>query len=148
MWLQVKFLQLCKDGGPESHVWAYILFEIKPVASVMLLRFENGTRDAFHSHAFNAVSWVLRGKLREHTREEGEGWQNNDYQTHVRSWHPIVTLRDTFHRVRSIGRTWVLTFRGPWVDTWREWTPVDGHTTLTHGRREVQPQEWELCDKP
>lgn len=138
-----------KDGGAESHVWAYGL-EIKWLFSVLALRFEDGSRDAFHDHAFNAVSWVLSGRLNEHQREESPGVQVNNYVPHPAGWRPILTLRSTLHRVRSTGRSWVLSFRGPWAETWREVLPCDVHAppgqhnpiggrtvTLTHGRREL-----------
>lgn len=117
-----------KDGGAESHVWAYGL-EIKSWFSVLMLKFEHGSREAHHDHAFNAVSWLLYGRLGEHTLA-------NDYTEYWPSIRPIVTPRDTFHRVRSAGRSWVLSFRGPWVNQWHE--QVAGQdVTLTHGRQEV-----------
>ncbi|HEY3496226.1 MAG TPA: hypothetical protein VGK73_16115 [Polyangiaceae bacterium] len=126
----MKFLTTCKDGGAESTVWAHILFEIKALASVMLLRFENGSRDAYHSHAFNCVSWVLSGELHEH---EADG----TYTVHRAGLRPIITLRSTTHKVVSRGRTWVVTFRGPWTRTWKEILPGRGEVQLTNGRREV-----------
>jgi hypothetical protein len=59
----MKLLETTKDGGAESTVWAHWLIEIKSLFSVALLRFEDGTRDAFHSHAFGCVSWVICGRL-------------------------------------------------------------------------------------
>ncbi len=127
----MKFLETTKDGGAESTVWAHWLFELKRFLSIALLRFEDGSRDAFHSHAFDCVSVVLRGELvEEHLSGE------------VRTYgplRPIVTRRDTFHRVRSSGRTWVLTVRGPWVERWFEWLPRENRfVVLSHGRREVE----------
>lgn len=125
----VKILHYGKDGGPESKVWGFWLLGVKRLFSIALLRFEDGSREAYHSHAFNCVSVVLRGTLIEH---------------HLRRLLPeihtagavIVTRRDTFHKVVSVGRTWVLTLRGPWSDTWEE--SVNGRRfTLTHGRREL-----------
>lgn len=121
-----------KDGGPESRVWGYFLIEWKRVFSVVLLRFEDGSRDAFHSHAFNAVSWVLRGRLAEHRRTR---------LGTILSWFtpsvwPVVTTRANTHKVVSHGRTWVLSFRGPWAKTWCE--VVNGEVvTLTNGRKAV-----------
>jgi hypothetical protein len=147
----MKFLETTKDGGAESTVWAHWLIEIKGLFSVALLRFEDGTRDAYHSHAFDCVSWVLSGKLVERHRPacqvEGRCARPNEWcdephtDVHTPSLHPVVTLRDTYHRVRSVGRTYVLTIRGPWSKTWREAVP-DGaggyaERTLTHGRKEV-----------
>ncbi len=113
----MNFLNLTKDGGPESTVWAYWLFEAKRFCSVALLRFEDGSRDAYHDHAFNSISWVLAGEL----NEIRIGWDSPGLYTHTPSWRPILTSRTHLHKVVSRGRTWVLTFRGPWARTWHEW---------------------------
>lgn len=133
----MKFLETTKDGGAESTVWAHWLIELKGLFSVALLRFEHGTRDAYHSHAFDCVSWVLSGEL----HEQHYPCNSGRLDIHRAGLTPIVTRRNTYHRVRSIGRTWVLTFRGPWSKTWREAVP-DGEggyaeRKLAHGRREV-----------
>jgi hypothetical protein len=119
-----------KDGGYESTVWGFWLCEIKSLCSIVLLKFENGTRDAYHSHAFDCVSWVLKGSLHERFRSGGYS------KYHFPSLRPIITKRDTFHQVESIGRTWVLSFRGPWAKQWQEYLPAERRTvTLTSGRK-------------
>lgn len=128
----MKLLWNDKDGGPESRVWMYG-FESKRFGSALLLRFEDGSREAYHSHAFLAVSWVLWGLL----LERFHGYYDWTVR-HFPSVRPIITHRDTFHKVTSVGRTWVLSFRGPWwTDAWFEFIPGRGEITLTHGRREV-----------
>ena len=47
------------DGGKNSGVTAYFLIEWKVLFSVGILRFNEGTREAYHSHAFNALTWWL-----------------------------------------------------------------------------------------
>jgi hypothetical protein len=136
----VKLFEISKDGGAESSVWAYWLCEFKSLFSVALLRFDGKSRDAYHSHAFDCVSWVLRGELREHYHPEHRTIVGDKcgVKTYSASWRPVVTRRETFHKVDSLradGPTWVLTFRGPWADRWREWTRDKGHETLTHGRK-------------
>lgn len=134
----MKFFEVSKDGGPESHVWAYWLFEVKWLGSIVLLRFENGSRDAFHSHAFNCISWVLGpGYLRENTLTRGEdGRLMSRYTNYEPSLTPVITKRTTFHKVNSRGRTWVLSFRGPWTKTWEEYSPATGeYVILTSGRK-------------
>lgn len=127
----MKFLYHGKDGGPDSVVSGYWLAEIKSFFSVALLCFEDGSREAFHSHAFNSVSWVISGKLFEEFLD-GKG------RPHVPSWRPIITRRQDFHKVHSQGRTWVLTFRGPWSKQWEEYLPKEKQfVTLESGRKIV-----------
>lgn len=127
----MKLFSWGKDGGKASTVWGLWFVEIKSLFSIVLLKFENGTRDAYHDHSFNCISWVLRGKLI-------ENHLNGAVETHKQSLWPIVTRRETFHKVESVGTTWVISFRGPWANRWHEYLPnEDRKVTLTHGRKEV-----------
>src|SRR5690348_10763974 len=108
-----KFFRICKDGGPESNVSGLFIIESKRLFSIVLLRFADGSREAYHNHAFNAVSWLLRGKLVEYPIEGGR-------TAHRPSLKPIITPRKMFHMVRSDGVSWVLSFRGPWRSWWNE----------------------------
>jgi len=121
-----------KDGGQESTVWGYWLIEAKKLFSVVLLNFRGKSREAYHTHAFNSVSWLLNGWLFEQTHAPLGGY------LHTPSWRPIITKRSTFHKVDASDNAWVLSFRGPWVDAWQEWLPNESrYRTLTHGRQEV-----------
>lgn len=132
----MKFLWNKKDGGPESHVWMTGI-ESKRFGSILLLRFEDGSREAFHSHAFNCTSVVLSGCLIEQLLVGTYPKVVMGMPAYTKgTW--IRTFRHTFHQVFSLGRTWVLTIRGPWCDTWQEYlNDEDRHITLTHGRVEV-----------
>jgi hypothetical protein len=133
----VKLLTTTKDGGAKSTVWAHWLFELKSLASVVLLRFEDGSREAYHEHAFDCISWVVRGELEEHVLAQDVTGPDT-VNRYPASWRPVITRRNTFHKVVSHGRTWVISFRGPWADTWREFIPSERRfARLTHGRREV-----------
>lgn len=129
-----------KDGGYESTVWGFWLCEFKSLFSIVLLCFENGSREAFHEHAFHSINWVLKGKLVEENLRElvGHRLTAPRWVVYFPSWRPIWTPRSRFHKVASEGRTWVLSFRGPWKKTWREYVPNTGLVTLTHGRRVVE----------
>lgn len=124
----MKLFHWDKDGGPESTVSGLFLIEIKDLFSIVLLRFGPGTREAYHEHAFNSWSVVLKGKLVEHLHsgEQNIYWAGDT----------VTTLRKTFHKVFSIGTSWVISFRGPWTKTWREYQGGQ-YRTLTHGREEV-----------
>jgi hypothetical protein len=135
----MKLFNWSKDGGPDSTVSGFFLIEAKRFFSIAVLRFSDGSRDAYHSHAFNSTSWILRGKLLEiHL--------GGSFEIHARSFRPIKTYRDTFHKVLSVGTTWVFTVRGPWVDVWEEFIPNrDKNVTLTHGRKEVGEHTANTC---
>lgn len=127
----MKFFHYGKDGGPESTVHGFWFVEIKSLFSVALLRFSNGSREAYHSHAFNSKSWVLTGSLREEMLA-------GEHKTYKPSLRPVSTFRETCHRVISEGVSWVFTVRGPWSKTWYEIDPSKNtFTNLTHGRKVV-----------
>lgn len=129
--MRCKFLKKMKDGGSESTVVGYWLVEIKSLFSICVLNFQGKSREAYHTHAFNAVSWLLKGQLNE-TMIDGS------VRTYKPSLKPIITPRSDFHKVDSDSGSWVLTFRGPWVDKWKEFHPeTDRHITLTHGRKQI-----------
>jgi hypothetical protein len=127
----MKILKWLKDGGPESRVHGLYIVESKKLFSIVLLRFAHGSREAYHSHAFNSVSWLLKG----HLTEFEIGGLSRKYTPSLK---PIRTPRSMFHRVFSTRTTWVLSFRGPWSSTWKEFLPRENrHQTLTHGRKVV-----------
>ncbi len=123
----IKLFCKSPDGGKDSGVTGYFLIEWKNVFSIALLRFSKGSREAFHSHAFNAYTWWLKGEVIE---EYADG-------SPARKWKPSIkpkfTPKSKFHKIIGIKETWAFTFRGAWEDTWQE--QKDGETyTLTHGR--------------
>ena len=126
----MKFFRKAKDGGPESTVTAYWLAEIKGLFSIGLLTFEDGSRESYHTHAFNSLSWLLWGKLTEFPLNRY--MKVNTYRPSLR---PIATYRKTYHKVFSQKTSWVLTFRGPWSKQWKEYNPATGLTSiLVNGR--------------
>lgn len=118
------------DGGKDSGVVGYMLIEWKPVFSIGLLHFKKGSREAFHRHAFNALTWWLKGSVTEVHHPSGK---RKEFK---RGLKPKYTNRECYHKVVSHSDTWALTFRGPWQDTWKEFRP-SGEVTLTHGRKIV-----------
>jgi hypothetical protein len=123
------FLGKRKDGGKDSKVTGFF-FEIKSLFTIALLKFDPGTREAYHNHAFNCVSLVL-----------GPGYLEEEFIDGSRRFHErgsiVKTKREHFHKVRSQGTTWVLTIRGRWSKTWNEYTEQEGLVTLAQGRKVV-----------
>lgn len=127
----MKLLKRGKDGGSDSTVDGFWLFEIKSLFSIALLRFGPGSRDNYHDHAFHAASWLLSGELEE---QHLDGFTNMLKP----SWKPIITPRSIFHKVFSKGTSWVLTFRGPWAKIWHEFDPIERKLIkLTHERKVI-----------
>lgn len=118
-----------KDGGPSSTVKGFF-FQIKCLFSVVLLRFSDGERPVYHSHAFNAWTLFLGpGTIKEFI-------YTGPVLTH-KSWTLKYTPCHNCHRVHSIGTTWAISVRGPWRDTWIEQRPSET-VWLTHGRKVVK----------
>lgn len=120
------------DGGPDSGVTGFWLLEWKAVFSIVLLRFQPcSKRTVFHSHAFAALTWWLRGAAEE-VHADGR----------VLSWRPSLlpkwTPRSTCHRIVPQRTTWALSIRGPWRRTWNEVSAdLSKTTTLTNGRKVI-----------
>lgn len=132
----MKLLIGGKDGGAESKVYVWGL-EIKSLFSILLLRFDEGSREAFHSHAFNAISWVLSGQLWERL-DPGMAGVLPRWIIYKPSKIAVRTPRERVHQVRGIApHSWVLTLRGPWNSTWRDISAA-GDLVLTHGRKVVR----------
>lgn len=120
------------DGGRDSRVTGYFLIEWKWLFSIAILKFEKGSREAYHSHAFNAYTWWISGKA----DEVRQYWDETVYREYERTWKPKYTPRDNVHKVLAYTRCWCITIRGPWEDTWYEYKNGE-NITLTHGRKVV-----------
>lgn len=103
-----------KDGGNESNVTGWFV-EAKSFLTLALLRFAPGSREAFHSHAFNCVSLLLKGTL-------VETFLDGSTITH-KAPKLIITRQRDLHKVYSVGTSWVFTLRGPW-NPFRSWYEV------------------------
>lgn len=120
------------DGGKNSGVTAYFLIEWKVLFSIGILHFKKGSREAYHNHAFNGLTWWLKGKVTEEKID-------NTTKEYSPSLIPKYTSKSNFHKVIAHDDSYALTFRGPWNDTWNE--SRNGQlVTLTHGRKLVQVQ--------
>lgn len=133
----MKWWFKAKDGGPESKVTGYWLVEWKRVFSIVLLRFDSGSREIYHTHAFNACSWVLCGRVYEYHLSGLSKTFQLQFNVLKPSLLPVITLRTRLHKVFGIApKTWILSFRGPWSSTWTEYDIYSDETTvLGHGRQ-------------
>ncbi len=124
----MRLFNKAPDGGKGSGVMGFFLVEIKSLFSIVLLRFSKGSREEYHSHAFNAVTIWLWGHVHEH--------HLYSYPLTWKGGQLKYTPRSCFHKVEAITDTWALCFRGPWKDIWHE-SRAGNLVMLTHGRHEV-----------
>lgn len=123
----MKLFRKSHDGGKDSGVTGYWLIECKSLFSIVLLHFSPGSREAFHTHAFNALTWWLKGAVTEEYIDKT--WRN-----WFPSFIPKFTPRNCFHKIHGSPKgAWALSFRGPWSATWMENKNGDTYE-LGHGR--------------
>lgn len=144
----MRLFQKVKDGGPDSPVDAYVLIEIKSLFSLMLLKFNPGKREAYHSHAFNAWTLWLKGFATEHMVDPDGQFHYAEYTAGSFKRTP----RELVHRYfvkKYDGPAWALTFRGPWADTWKEYKVLPDEmdfawevTTLKSPGRQIIKREY------
>lgn len=128
----MQILSSAKDGGKDSPVTAFFLIEWKGLFSIALLKFNKGSREAYHTHAFHAWTWFLWGSMTEE-RLYDRHKVNTKYRAKLK---PKFTHKDNLHRVIAHKDSWCFTLRGPWSKTWREYDHVKGLTTVFgHGRK-------------
>lgn len=124
----MKFLTKAKDGGSNSPVDAYFLFEIKGLMSIALLKFNKGERENYHTHAFDALTWFLWGDLvEERVNYLDKSVTKTSYK---RSILPKFTRKDNLHRVVSNKTSWCFTVRGKWDNMWTEYNNANDETHL------------------
>lgn len=127
----MKIFKSSHDGGKDSGVTGFWIIECKSLFSIVILRFSKGSREAYHSHAFNALTWWLKGEV----NEEFENGQI------TKNWKPSIipklTKRNNFHRVVALKTSWAISFRGKWKNTWEE-SKNGQKYTLTHGRKKIK----------
>ena len=137
----MKFMSVGKDGGPESPVTAFYILEIKSLFSIVVLKFNPGCRENYHSHAFNAYTWWLKGRAEEHILKSDDQtmkYEEVGVKVWTPSWYPKYTPREHHHKIAVDEPTYALSFRGPWQDSWWEYDPAGENTILlTHGRKIV-----------
>lgn len=121
-----RILYVKPDGGKDSGVTGFFLIEWKVLFSIGLLKFNKGSREAYHNHAFNAFTWWVHGNVIEEKFNIGR----KEFKP---SFKPKFTPRDNCHKIVASETSFALTFRGPWLDYWYE-IKNGSKYFLTHGR--------------
>jgi hypothetical protein len=128
-----RFFHKKPDGGKDSGVTGYFLIEWKIFFSIGILHFKKGTREAYHNHSFDALTFWLKGLVTEEKINPSNRSEKNR-KNYKNSLIPKFTSKSNFHKIIAHKDTYALTFRGPWKDTWNE-LRKENLVTLTHGRK-------------
>lgn len=127
----MKLFSKSFDGGKNSGVVGLFLVEIKSLFSIVILKFNEGSRENYHSHAFNAFTWFIKGDMIEHNLDGRE-------VVYKRRLVPKYTPRECIHKVYANKTSYAISIRGPWSKTWKEFNPqTKKFITLTNGRKVV-----------
>jgi hypothetical protein len=125
------FFKMSYDGGQNSGVTGFWVIEWKPVFSLVFLKFNKGTREAYHNHAFSAITFWLWGEAIEHHLDGT-----------IKKWYPSFlpkyTPKDCFHKIEAVKDTYAFSIRGPWDKTWQEYRDNNLMVTLTNGREIIE----------
>lgn len=117
-WLTLFWKNHFNFGG--RPIDQYVIFECKYLFSIIIFNFieSDKVQDRFHTHAFNSVSFKLKGYYEEHILDENG-------ETLIVPRHNVVKFfeRDIYHAIGKSNDCWTLLLAGPWKQTWKEFFP-------------------------
>lgn len=102
----------------DGHIIAYTLFEHKNLFSIIIYHWKSIAQNRFHTHAFSALAFLLRGSYTE------ERIVNGKIETHkVKGiFKPRFLPKNYTHRIlQAKPKTWSIVFVGPWIPYWFEY---------------------------
>lgn len=131
--MKIVILKKKRINLGDQDVTEWTLLEYKKWFSIKLFHFHkaDGCQDRFHTHAFGAVSILLKGN---YTDEVLEGSQiisksrNSSRLTYI--------PRDAYHRITRSTGCYTLLITGPWSGSFKELRQKEGNDY----------QEWECGD--
>lgn len=142
----IKFFTTKEVTLGEGSVTQYTLFECKELCSVIFYRWNTVDQVRFHTHAFPAYAFLLRGFYHEKVITD----KGNVVKKIVNQlFKPRFLARDYCH---SIGyakpNTVTMVLVGRWSKQWKEYFP-DTKTWVTYewGRKKVKKVVSELTEK-
>lgn len=112
-----------------GNIQRFTIFEIKYVCGIIVNIFNTTNQDRFHSHAFNAFSWMLRGHYFEEVIEDGAVVTKKIEKSRF-------IPRNYIHKItQSTPNAMSITFEGPWESTWNEYFDTGRVKAYSWGRK-------------
>lgn len=115
--MKIVFLKKKRIDLGEQSVTELTILEYKKWFSIKLFNFHKseGVQDRFHTHAFNAYSFLLKGDYIEEVLED------NKIVKCLRSRSKVLFIpKDSYHRITRSKGCVTLLVTGPWGETFKE----------------------------
>jgi hypothetical protein len=102
----------------DGFIIQYTIFENKSFGGIWIYNWKTILQNRFHTHAFKAYAFLLRGGYIEEVIEDGKILTRS-----VSRWmRPRYLPKNYCHRIlRAEPNTWTIVFFGKWVPNWWEY---------------------------
>ncbi len=115
-----------------GNIKRFTIIEIKYLGGIIVNIFNTSNQDRFHSHAFNALSWMIRGHYYEDVIVDGNLLKLKKIE------RSRFIPRNYIHKItKSSPNAMSITFEGPWESTWNEYFDNGRIKTYSWGRKVI-----------
>lgn len=114
-----------------GNIKRFTILEFKHVFGIIVNVFNTVDQDRFHSHAFHAMSLMIRGYYLEDVIEGNEVVTKKITKSRFIPKNYIHKIKESSKNAMSI------TFEGPWESTWNEYFDNGRIKTYTWGRKVI-----------
>lgn len=112
-----------------GNIKRFTIIEIKYLFGIIVNIFNTENQDRFHSHAFHAFSFMIKGYYYEHVIIGTECVTKKIEKSRF-------IPRNYIHKItKSTKNAMSITFEGPWESTWNEYFDNGRVKTYTWGRK-------------
>lgn len=126
-----KILHYDRTALGVGNIRRFTIFEIKYLGGVIINCFNTENQDRFHSHAFHALSWMIRGYYYEDVII-------NDRIVSKKIVKSRFIPKNYVHKItKSSVNAISVTFEGPWGPNWSEYFDNGRIKTYAWGRKIV-----------
>lgn len=127
-----KFGKICHWDNTSlgvGNIRRFTIIEVKYLGGIVVNIFNTEDQDRFHSHAFSALSWMVKGHYYEDVVVEGKRVITKKIEK------SRFIPRNYIHKItKSSPNAMSITFEGPWESTWNEYFDNGRIKTYSWGR--------------
>jgi hypothetical protein len=124
-----KILHFDKTSIGIGDIKRFTIIELKYIGGIIINKFNTTNQDRFHSHAFFAFSWMIRGWYNEDIIKDNKIISKKITKSRIIPKNHIHKIKDSSKDAISV------TFEGPWGNTWSEFYDDGRVKVYSWGRR-------------